>query len=77
LKTGDEVLQERRGAALRTLYLQENRLVGFQLVGDTRAAGSLHALMVKGASVKAIKGRLLEENFGAGMLAWQAVEAVV
>lgn len=72
LKTGDEVLQERRGSALRTLYLQEDRLVGFQLVGDTSAAGSLHALMVKGERVKAIKGRLLEAGFGAGMLAWQA-----
>lgn len=77
LKTGDEVLQEQRGAALRTLYLQEDRLVGFQLVGDTRAAGSLHALMVKGESVKAIKGRLLEAGFGAGMVAWQAAGAVV
>jgi NADPH-dependent 2,4-dienoyl-CoA reductase/sulfur reductase-like enzyme len=77
LKQGDEVLQERRGANLRTLYLQEDRLVGFQLVGDTRAAGSLHALMVKGSSVKAIKGRLLEAGFGTGVLAWQAMEAMV
>ncbi len=73
LKQGDEVLQERRGANLRTLYLQEERLVGFQLVGDTRSAGTLHSLMLNGSSVKAIKGRLLETGFGAGMLAWQAI----
>lgn len=77
LKQGDEVLQDRRDGSLRTLYLADNRLVGFQLVGDTRHAGSLHSLVQRGANVQAIKGRLLEPSFGAGKLAWQALGAGV
>jgi nitrite reductase (NADH) large subunit len=73
LKQGDEVLQARHGDLLRTLYLQNNRLVGFQLVGDIRAAGILRALMLQKQDVSALKSHLLDENFGQGMMVWQAI----
>jgi nitrite reductase (NADH) large subunit len=73
LKQGDEVLHARHGDLLRTLYLQNNRLVGFQLVGDIRAAGILRALMLQKQDVSALKSHLLDENFGQGMMVWQAI----
>ena len=39
LNPGDQVLQASRDGSLRTVYLQENRVMGFQLVGDITAAG--------------------------------------
>jgi NAD(P)H-nitrite reductase large subunit len=68
-KEGDEVLQDRQRGNLRTLYLKENRLVGFQLVGDISGAGVLRALMIQGRDLVAIKSRLLEPDFGQGTLA--------
>jgi NAD(P)H-nitrite reductase large subunit len=73
LKQGDEVLQSRQNGNLRTLYLQENRLAGFQLVGDIRAAGVLRALMNTRRDLRPIKHHLLDPNFGEGMLIWNAV----
>lgn len=73
LKEGDEVLQEKRNGNLRTLYLKHNRLVGFQLVGDIRAAGIFRTLIVKESDVNSIKHHLLDPNFGQGMVVWQAV----
>lgn len=73
LKEGDEVLQEKRNGDLRTLYLKENRLVGFQLVGDIHAAGVLRTLMIQGSDVRPLKHRLLDPNFGQGMMVWQAI----
>jgi len=73
LKEGDEVLQTRRNGHLRTIYLQDNRLVGFQLVGEIRAAGVLHALMIQGQDVRPLKSRLLDPNFGQGMMTWSAI----
>jgi NAD(P)H-nitrite reductase large subunit len=72
-KEGDEVLQDRQRGNLRTLYLKENRLVGFQLVGDISGAGVLRALMIQGRDLAAIKSRLLEPTFGQGTLAWAAL----
>ncbi len=46
-KQGDSILREQHDGSLRTIYLRENHLVGFQLVGDIRAAGVLHALMIQ------------------------------
>ncbi len=73
LKEGDEILQTRRNGGLRTIYLQENRMVGFQLVGNIRAAGILRTLMIQKQDVGALKSHLLEENFGQGMMVWQAI----
>ncbi len=72
-KQGDCVLRERNNNNLRTIYIQENRLVGFQLVGDIRAAGVLHSLMIQKSDVSNIQNRLLDPNFGEGMLAMGAI----
>ncbi len=77
LKQGDEVLQARRNGCLRTIYLQQNRLVGFQLVGDIGAAGILRSLMIEGKDVRPFKHRLLDPNFGQGMLVWGAIAPYV
>ncbi len=73
LKEGDEILQAKRNGNLRTIYLKDNRLAGCQLVGDIRAAGILHALMIQGSDVRPLKPHLLDPNFGQGMLIWQAI----
>jgi NAD(P)H-nitrite reductase large subunit len=73
LKEGDEILQDKRNGHLRTIYLKENHLVGFQLVGDISAAGVLRTLMLQGIDVRPLKGHLLDENFGQGMKVWQSI----
>jgi NAD(P)H-nitrite reductase large subunit len=73
LKEGDEILQEKRNGSLRTIYLKDNRLMGFQLVGDIRAAGILHTLMIQQSDVRPIKHHLLDSNFGQGMIVSQAI----
>ena len=75
LKEGDQVLQAKRDGDLRTLYLQEDRLVGFQLVGDIRAAGVLRALLVRRADLRPIKDRLLDLSFGQGTIISAAMQA--
>lgn len=74
-KQGDRVLREQRENNLRTIYLQENRLVGFQLVGDIHAAGVLHALMIQKSDVSRLQSHLLEPSFGEGTLEWRAMTA--
>jgi len=73
LKEGDEVMQRRSDGRLRTLYLNDNRLVGFQLVGDINAAGVLRTLLIQGQDIRPLKDRLLDLNFGQGMVAWNAI----
>ncbi|MEJ2350638.1 MAG: FAD-dependent oxidoreductase [Anaerolineales bacterium] len=73
LKKGDEVLNTRRNGGLRTLFLKENRLVGFQLVGDIRSAGVFRALINRRKDVRKIKNQLLDPNFGQGTLIWQSI----
>jgi len=73
LKEGDEVLRARWNGGLRTLYLKDDRLVGYQLVGDLHAAGALRALFTSGRSLRALKDRLLEKTFGQGELVWNAL----
>lgn len=74
LKDGDEILQEKQNGHLRTIYLKENRVVGFQLVGDTHAAGILRTLMLQGSDVGPIKHQLLDPNFRYGSIVYQALE---
>lgn len=73
LKEGDEVLRARWNGGLRTLYLKEDRLVGFQLVGDIRAAGVLRALLISGQNLRELKDRLLERTFGQGTIVWHGL----
>ena len=73
LKSGDEVLQTRQNGHMRTIYLQDNRVVGFQLIGDIKSAGILRALMIQAENIQPYKDRLLSPNFGQGMLVWGAI----
>ena len=77
LKEGDEILQEKLNDNLRTLYIKDNRLVGFQLVGDIHAAGILHTLMIQRNDVRPIKGHLLDPGFGQGTMVWQAIASYI
>ncbi len=63
--TGEE-LRVRRDGLLRKVYVQDNRIVGFRLAGDIRAAGIYRALMNKRVDVGPFKHRLLEPGFGMG-----------
>jgi nitrite reductase (NADH) large subunit len=76
LKDGDEVMRARMNGGIRTLYLRENRLVGYQLVGDFRPAGALRSLLTRGEDIRPIKDRLLDPYFGQGMLAWKAISSL-
>jgi nitrite reductase (NADH) large subunit len=67
-KVGDEVLRARGDDSLRTLYLQGDVLVGFQLVGDTRGARALRTLLNRRQNVRSIKSQLLDPNFGQGVV---------
>ncbi len=69
LKSGDEVMRTRQ----RTIYLKDDRVVGFQLVGDINAAGVLRALMNRRENIRPYKDLLLSPNFGQGMLTWSAI----
>lgn len=73
LKEGDERLSERVDGGWRTLYLKDNRLVGYQLVGDIRAAGALRTLLIRQEDLRKLKDRLLEPSFGQGSLVWAAI----
>lgn len=68
LKWGDEVLRNEHDGALRTFYLYDDRLVGFQLIGDTRGAGVLRTLVNRGDALGPLKDRLLQPGFGVGMV---------
>jgi nitrite reductase (NADH) large subunit len=74
-KQGERVLQEQRGDQLKTIYLQDSRLVGFQLAGDIKNAGIYHALMAQKYDVSELESQLLNPNFGEGMLTWKAIGA--
>ena len=61
--TGEETLRRRNGATLRKIFLNEGRIVGFRLAGDTRGAGTYRALMLKGTDVSAFGEDLLDPRF--------------
>jgi len=75
LKDGDEVLRLRQNRTLRRVYIQDNRVVGFQIVGDIRAAGVLRALMLSRKDIRPYKDRLLDPGFGQGTIAWTSLAA--
>jgi NAD(P)H-nitrite reductase large subunit len=70
LKDGDEVLHGRVDGGWRTLYLLQDRLVGYQLVGDVRAAGALRSLLNRQQPLGRLKDHVMEYNFGQGSLVW-------
>jgi nitrite reductase (NADH) large subunit len=74
-KMGEQVLQEHHGNQLRTIYLKDHRVVGFQLAGDIKNAGIYHALMVQKYDVSGLENQLLSPNFGEGTLTWKAIGA--
>lgn len=73
LKTGDEILRNKRNGNLKTIYIENDRIVGFQIVGDVQSAGVLRALMNRGENIKTIKDQLLEPSFGVGIVNWKAM----
>jgi NAD(P)H-nitrite reductase large subunit len=62
---GDEELRRRDGDVLRKIFLRGERIVGYQLAGDIRAAGVFRSLMLKRADVTPFRKRLLDPAFGA------------
>ena len=72
-KDGDEVLRYRRADVLRTIYLMNNRIIGFQLVNDIAAAGVLRELMNRRIDIRPFKDRLAQPSFGHGAVVWQAM----
>ncbi len=72
-KDGDEVLRYQRADVLRTIYLVNNRIVGFQLVNDISAAGVLRELMNRHVDIRPFKDRLARPSFGHGSVVWQAL----
>lgn len=72
-KEGDRILRGHSRGNLRTIYLRENRLVGYQLVGDIHPAGVYHTLMTQKSDIRSLEDHLLDPNFGEGMLAWNSI----
>lgn len=73
LKDGDEILSARSNGSQRRIYLKDGFVVGYQLIGDIRAAGALRTLMVRGENVTKFKDRLLDHNFSQADLTWRAM----
>jgi nitrite reductase (NADH) large subunit len=63
-----EELRVQRGAALRKVYIQDDRIVGYRLAGDLSAAGIFRTLMYKRVNVSQFKHRLLKPGFGMGVI---------
>jgi NADPH-dependent 2,4-dienoyl-CoA reductase/sulfur reductase-like enzyme len=76
-KDGDEMLRDRRNGTLRTIYLADSRIVGFQMVGDTSAAGVLRELMNRAVDIRSLKDWLLDPAFGQGTLVWSAIAGLM
>ena len=61
-----EELKMKRDGILRKLYIKDDRVLGFRLAGDIRAAGLYRMLMNKKVNVRRLRHRLLEPGFGMG-----------
>ena len=57
-----------RGAALRKLYLHDDRIVGYRLLGDLSEAGISRTLMNERLHVRWFKHRLLRAGSGMGVI---------
>jgi NAD(P)H-nitrite reductase large subunit len=60
----DHVLRWQHGSDLRSIYLQDGRIIGAQLAGDIRAAGVYRTLMMRRSQVARFGQRLVEPGFG-------------
>lgn len=60
---GSETLRWRDGKKLRKIFLDNGRIVGFRLAGDTGGAGTYRALMLKGTDVSEFGEDLLDPRF--------------
>jgi len=67
---GEEELRYRDGNSLRKVFLEDDRIVGFRLAGDIRAAGIYRSLLLRGERLKALKDRILDPDFGVADLAF-------
>jgi NAD(P)H-nitrite reductase large subunit len=67
LMEGEELCVRREGS-LRKVFLKDDRIVGFRLVGDIASAGIYHSLMNRREDVGAYKARLLHPSFGMGLV---------
>lgn len=67
-KEGEQVLRSRKNGVWRTLYVQDDRLVGYQLVGDLRPSGAYRSLLLRQQPLGRLKDHLLDANFGQGSL---------
>jgi len=72
-----EELRVKQGDNLRKLYLRDNRIIGFRLVGDVSAAGIYRTLMNTRVDVSSFKHRLLEPGFGMGYVEGLALPQVL
>jgi NADPH-dependent 2,4-dienoyl-CoA reductase/sulfur reductase-like enzyme len=61
--TSATILRRRDGDKLRKIFLDDGRIVGFRLAGDTRGAGTYRALMLKGTDVSGFGEDLLDPRF--------------
>lgn len=66
--TEGEAMCIRRDNILKKLYLSDNRIVGFQLVGDIKSAGIYRTLMNKKIDIKHIRDKLLDKGFAMGYI---------
>jgi len=64
-------LEEPRRAcrALRKLFLEDGRIVGFSLAGDIHAAGVYRSLMLRRVDIRPFAHRILDARPGAAWLA--------
>jgi len=65
---GAEELVARGDRSVRKIYLNDNRIVGFCLVGNVSSAGIYRTMMNRKDDVSAIKDRLLQSGFGMGYI---------
>jgi len=62
---GSEVLCRRDRGALRKVYLDDGRIVGYSLAGDIQAAGVYRSLMLRRTDVRPFRHQLLDNRPGA------------
>jgi NAD(P)H-nitrite reductase large subunit len=65
---GGEEIRVQQGDSIRKIYLQNNRITGFRLVGDISSAGIYRTLMNRKTDVGHFLDRLLEPGFGMGYI---------
>ena len=70
---GEDVLRWTDGDALRTVWLNDGRIVGCRLAGDIAGAGAYRTLMLRGDDVRRYGRRLVEPSFGLGAVALRTV----